>query len=305
MGIPRAVARLLLDECKTRPFSGSVLKLGRQHCFFTVDQLIGWAKLHDVALNPKKHYFLNKTDDSVFSKKHIDDITFFNAIGFDSVESCDFSEYERATHVFDLNLPVSDELYNKFDVILDSGTLEHIFNLPQSLNNLYKMLKPGGRIIFFSPSSNHVDHGFYMFSPTLFYDYYTANKWKIETARIFEYTTKPDRDLWNIYDYTPGVLDHLSFGGFENRGLLGIHFVVTKTKNSVCDIIPQQRVFVREWNKHKGIKPDNSFNSVSLLERFKMIVKRVPFLYSFVSFLYRLYLKGIPIDKQLRLVSRY
>jgi SAM-dependent methyltransferase len=306
MGIARGAARLLLDECKARPFSGSVLQLGRQDFYFTDNQLMEWAKLHDVALNLKSTTFLNKTGDSVSSKKYIDDITFFNAIGFDSVESCDSSDYESATHVFDLNLPVSDQLYNKYDVIVDGGTLEHIFNLPQSLTNLYKMLKPGGRIIFISPSSNHVDHGFYMFSPVLFYDYYTANKWKIETARIFEYTSEHAKDLWNIYDYTPGVLDHLSFGGFENRGMLGIYFVVTKTKNSVCDINPQQGVFGNAVVRDKDIKLDNSFDTLSFLERFKIILKSLPFLFSFVRFLYRLFLrKGIPIDKKLPFISRY
>jgi len=49
---------------------GSVLQLGRQHCFFKVNQLMGWAKLHDVVLNLKKHYFLKKTGDSISSKKY-------------------------------------------------------------------------------------------------------------------------------------------------------------------------------------------------------------------------------------------
>ena len=61
-------------------------------------------------------------------------------------------------------------------MIIDGGTMEHIFHIPNVLNNIYRMLRVGGRIIHISPSSNYVDHGFYSFSPTLFYDFYQTNK---------------------------------------------------------------------------------------------------------------------------------
>jgi len=50
------------------------------------------------------------------------------------------------------------------------------------------LLKPGGRIIFLSPSTNHVDHGFYMFLPTLFMDYLLANGFSIRTFYFIRYS---------------------------------------------------------------------------------------------------------------------
>ena len=51
----------------------------------------------------------------------LDDQTFFSAIGFTNVDSCDASEYEKPTYVFDLNNDTPHELLSKYDVIIDGG----------------------------------------------------------------------------------------------------------------------------------------------------------------------------------------
>ena len=239
MGIARGAARLLLNECQQRPFSGSVLQLGRQSFFFEIEELQKWASWHDVKLAKVS---------IARSHKIIDDITFFSALGFESVESLDISDYEGATHILDLNCPIPKHLYNRYDVIVDGGTIEHIFHFPQVLSNIYDMLKVGGRVIHLAPSSNHVDHGFYMFSPTLFYDYYTCNQWIIDDFKIFEYTMRHDVDAWRIYNYNPGCLSRVSFGGFDRGYLLGIYCVALKTKDSTKKNIPQQGYYKQLWS---------------------------------------------------------
>lgn len=239
MGIAKAAARLLMDEHKRSPFHGSILQLGRQHVYFTLDELQKWSNKHKLELT--KLESVSKSNIDFLRKKDcIDDISFFKSIGFQSVESCDVSEYEGSTHVLDLNQPVPKDFYNSYDVILDGGTLEHIFNLPQALKNIFHMLKTGGRIIHLSPSSNFVDHGFYMFSPMLFYDYYAVNKWNIATNYLINNTVRHDKDPWKIYAYTPGCIDHLSFGGFDKGNMTGLFIVAEKSDNSTADIIPQQ-----------------------------------------------------------------
>jgi 2-polyprenyl-3-methyl-5-hydroxy-6-metoxy-1,4-benzoquinol methylase len=43
--------------------------------------------------------------------------------------------------------------YNKFDYIVGNGILHHLYyNLDNSLKNLHKLLKPGGKIIFIEPN---------------------------------------------------------------------------------------------------------------------------------------------------------
>ena len=159
----------------------------------------------------------------------------------------DVSSYENCTIVHDLNQDVPPELHGQFDFIFDGGTSEHVFNFPKVLENCYKMLRPGGRIFHVLPATNHVDHGFYMFSPTVFWDYYTCNRWEIVEALFSRYTRRPDHDLWDIYAYTPGCLDKFSFGRLE-RGLYANMFIVKKTDGSTFNAPVQQGLFLRMWD---------------------------------------------------------
>ena len=93
----------------------------------------------------------------------------FQALGARSVQSVDASGYEGASVVHDMNKPVSAELKQRFDLIYDGGTLEHVFNFPVALQNCMEMLREGGRFIMHTPVNNWLGHGFYQFSPELFY----------------------------------------------------------------------------------------------------------------------------------------
>lgn len=295
MGIAKGAARLLLDECSKRPFSGTILQLGRQKLFFQEKEFKEWSLFHNIDLVSDIFTKNSDKENHIFTGG-MDDVVFFKAIGFDSVESCDYSDFQAADHVFDLNKPVPKHLHNKYDVILDSGTLEHVFHLPQVLKNIYDMLKVGGRVIHQLPASNWIDHGFYSFSPTLFYDYYTVNNWSIETSRIIELTRRHNIDPWRIYDYTPGALNALSSGGFDKGYLINIFFVVTKTENSSADIIPQQSRYLPKWetgqNESENSLASNSSAFMKIARRFFWGgLKKYPRLYSLLASLSRIILR--------------
>lgn len=150
-------------------FSGSILQLGKQTTYVNPKQI----------LNIGKKFGYLPAVDEINSNAPVDDVNLFKYLGFSNVESLDYSDYESPTHLHDMNLPVPQIFHDNYDVIYDGGTLEHIFNFPQSLINIYNMLKIGGIVIHASPSCNFVDHGFYSFSPTAFYDYYSQNSWEI------------------------------------------------------------------------------------------------------------------------------
>src|SRR6185437_7682135 len=54
--------------------------------------------------------------------------------GAREVVSIDNSPYEGATRVQDLNAPVSDDQKGRFTVVIDGGTLEHVFNFPVAID---------------------------------------------------------------------------------------------------------------------------------------------------------------------------
>jgi len=91
----------------------------------------------------------------------------------------DFTHYEGSEIKHDFNYEIPAEYHNKFDLIIDNGTIEHIFNLPQALINVKKMLKLQGVVFHVGPMIMP-NHGFYSYNPTLFADFYEANGFSIE-----------------------------------------------------------------------------------------------------------------------------
>jgi len=67
-------------------------------------------------------------------------------IGAETIEAMDFSPYEGAMHIQVMNEPVPDKLVERFDAVIDGGSLEHIFNFPVAVSNLMRMAKVGGRV---------------------------------------------------------------------------------------------------------------------------------------------------------------
>lgn len=241
MGIAKGAVSLLYELKKSENFKGAVCQLGKQSCYVSESQVRNIAKNFGFTA-PLITFVPSKTT----QEGMVDDCYLFRTLGFDTVESIDADDYEQATHILDLNTAVPEEFYERYDAIYDGGTLEHVFNLPMSLKNIYRMLKPGGIVMHALPSNNHVDHGFYQFSPTLFYDYYSVNKWEILKSNIFEYSPEHATKPWLIYNYEPGAINHLSYGRWGSN-MLGIWFVARKSPESRCDLIPMQGTYIRTW----------------------------------------------------------
>jgi SAM-dependent methyltransferase len=90
-------------------------------------------------------------------------------LGASTVTILDASSYEGADRIHDLNIPIPDDLKGQFDAVIESGSLEHIFNFPVAIANLASMLKVGGTLFISTPANNLMGHGFYQFSPELMF----------------------------------------------------------------------------------------------------------------------------------------
>jgi hypothetical protein len=100
---------------------------------------------------------------------------FLRHLGARNVTSIDASPYENASVVHDMNLPIGDALKEKFSVVIDGGTLEHVFNFPVAIRNSMEMLRVGGHFFSHTMANNFMGHGFYQFSPELFYRVFCAD----------------------------------------------------------------------------------------------------------------------------------
>lgn len=97
---------------------------------------------------------------------------YFAPLGY-RVEALDASPYEGADIIHDLNQPIPDSLANRYDLVWDGGTLEHVFNFPMAMQNVMRMAKVGGHVFLELPANNLCGHGFYQFSPELFFRIFT------------------------------------------------------------------------------------------------------------------------------------
>jgi len=101
------------------------------------------------------------------------DAFFRDWLGALDTVSLDASDFEGATRIHDLNRPVPPEWHEGFDVVVDGGTLEHVFNFPVAMESCMRMLKAGGTMFGFMPANNYCGHGFYQFSPELLFRIFT------------------------------------------------------------------------------------------------------------------------------------
>jgi hypothetical protein len=98
------------------------------------------------------------------------------AVGVERLHALDASDYEGATVLHDLNRPLPKELEQRFDAVIDGGTLEHIFDVPAALRAYMGMLRVGGSLFLSTPANNLCGHGFYQLSPELMHRVFVAER---------------------------------------------------------------------------------------------------------------------------------
>lgn len=240
MGLPKAALRFLAREHRRRPFSDAVLTIGRQSVFATLEEARGILRTESLDPCPLPPGFDPATNipswAGTWNERCISDIAFFKLLGVTDSKALDCSAYERADFVHDLNEPAPESLKSRFSLILDGGSLEHIFDVRTALKNIAFMLKPGGRVIHFVPSNNFLNHGFYQFSPTLFYDYYGANRF----ADLRGYLAEESRYLegWELYAVPPSA--SMQPHEIVSTQPLTVAFIAQKTPESTEDRVPSQ-----------------------------------------------------------------
>jgi hypothetical protein len=113
------------------------------------------------------------------------DDMFREALKFESVTSIDFSPYEGASVVQDIGAELRPDLIGQFDLAVDGGTLEHVFNYPVAVGNLMRLVRLGGAVYTQNPCNGLAGHGFYQFSPELLYRVFSEqNGFEIQFVRV-------------------------------------------------------------------------------------------------------------------------
>lgn len=179
MGVNSDYLRFMCGALKGGAKLGRTLTLGRQQYF---DHAACRGVLSEYGYSTVGHEGTPGYADEVFK-----------TLGAAKLDSIDYSAYEHATIIHDMNQPVPRELENAFDFIYDGGTLEHVFNIATALKNCQLMVKPGGYILLTLVTNNYMGHGFYQFSPEfLFANFNPSTGFEILSAVLLE-ESRPSR----------------------------------------------------------------------------------------------------------------
>jgi SAM-dependent methyltransferase len=109
------------------------------------------------------------------------------AVGVKRLDALDASDYEGATVLHDLNRPLPPALAQRFDAVIDGGTLEHIFDVPAALRAYMGMLRVGGSLFLSTPANNLCGHGFYQLSPELMHRVFVPERgFRVEHVALVE-----------------------------------------------------------------------------------------------------------------------
>lgn len=167
MSLPDTLIVRLIETVQTHALCGNFLMLGRQT--WVGSRKGASARLLQETIAAR---LPGKTEDDLHNADDAYCETLFRVLGFDTVDSMDFSEFEGASIIQDLSAEVAPDLVGRFDVIYDGGTCEHIFDLPTAFHNIHRMLRPGGTLIGHSPCNNWINHAFYQISPEMAYGFW-------------------------------------------------------------------------------------------------------------------------------------
>lgn len=189
----------------------------------------------------------------------------FKFLGAVETASIDASSYEGASTVLDMNEAVPEDLKARFSVVFDGGTLEHVFNFPVAIRNCMEMVRLNGHFIGITPCNNYLGHGFYQFSPELFFRIFTdQNGFKLEKAILYE--NSPAARWYRVQD--PEEVGER----VEVRTRRNTLLIVQARRTAIRPLFataPQQSDYAALWRGRSSANPP----SPTLISRIKM---RVP-----------------------------
>ena len=101
----------------------------------------------------------------------------YKFMGASKYDAVDFND--ESTIRADLNTAMA---LGPYDLVVNNGTLEHIFNPAAVFKTIHDSTKKGGHILHLVPWINWRNHGLYNFHPVLFHDLARANGYEIVAA---------------------------------------------------------------------------------------------------------------------------
>lgn len=240
MAVSILQALFLVESWREGAHFDSTLTLGRLGCLLSRRDLKRLARLL-----PKESKFVQMAERGEVPRYSED---LFKAMGAMRVDAMDASDFEGATILQDLNEPLAPGLNSRFDAVVDSGTLEHVFNIPGAFKNAMDALKVGGHFFAGLPANNWCGHGFYQFSAEFFYRVFSEQNGfqmrKLFVAPAWIAGKWLDGPAFEVSD-PEGMKERVQI---EGRGLMSFLVQAQKVRHEVVFAKwPQQSDYLAAW----------------------------------------------------------
>jgi hypothetical protein len=259
MGLTTPALKFILSLSQKYHFKGPILTFGNQDIYTDAATLKRWQQdfglkpLKSSDIKPSTSLGLNEINNQSSTFVHAE--TFFKLIGIKSKDYYDVDKFsfDKPRILHDLEKPLPVKYHNFFNLIIDSGTLEHIFDIKSVMQNTVEACKVGGYVLQLIPTNNFINHGFYQISPTLFYDFYTANGFKVEESFLVEF--RPSGYRFHYYDQK----NFSTFFVNPYSRIVSL-FLVKKVKSIKVTTTPTQYAYQQVINRQKSHKKSVLFD---------------------------------------------
>lgn len=170
MAMSGVLYSILRQHCEVIPRRGALLEIGESNWYGDISPHI---LLDDAADEMKVDIGKAIADGNLFCIAKAAYRVLFDP---ESITAVDINGTEDALRQ-DLNVGL--KLPQQYDVVINNGTAEHVFNVAQVFRSIHDATRIGGVMIHDAPMSGWLDHGFFCLQPTLFFDMAAANEYEV------------------------------------------------------------------------------------------------------------------------------
>ena len=236
MGLDYTGTEAVLNSLKFINNKKNAITLGRQEIHINYNIIDNFLDKYLLSNFKNKKY-------SGFCETFLRDI-----IGFESIDSIDNSNYEGASIIHNMNNPIPNNL-KKYDFVLDLGTIEHIFNVPQVCENIINLLNIGGIFLSVTTNNNFSGHGIYQFSPEFYLSAF-SKKYGMEIQKLYLAKVNSGIESWINVNTYGNYRNEYKFEGNEKVYIIAIVKKISNERENLILNSPNQFSYEEiEWKR--------------------------------------------------------
>lgn len=254
MAIDHTLLRMFMKMQERYRLSGDLVTIGVQDVMFNHQSGAEFFKEENYKYTPieesQRTYRKSKAQtvyEGIFNVKnpmHMHDL--FKMLGFRNASSLDAFDADSPTILHDMNKPIPDQHKGKYDVVFDVGSMEHVFDIKEFVQNCVEMVKDDGVLIIYDALVGWHNECFYNFQTPFFFDVFKANGFD-EISVFLNYFPK-------YHDFGKGKTTWLRFEygdrpTFRKRNYCTHIFFIARKKKTLPEfVVPMQGYYTEYYN---------------------------------------------------------